>query len=89
MKAGLDGGSQTYQHIQIPLLMPCRYERDTADTQERIYVEREKERADARYQSRRSLILLTRKTLLADHHPQSKSGAALRVHASRLTGFHA
>lgn len=41
MKAGFDGGSQTYQHIQIPLLMPCRYERDTADTRERIYVERE------------------------------------------------
>lgn len=42
MKTGFDGGSQTYQRIQIPLLMPSRYERDTADRRERIYEERER-----------------------------------------------
>lgn len=42
MKTGFDGGSQTYQRIQIPPLMPSRYERDTADRRERIYEERER-----------------------------------------------
>lgn len=42
MKTGFDGGSQTYQCIQIPLLMPSRYERDTADIRERVYEERER-----------------------------------------------
>lgn len=28
---------KSYQHIQIPLLMPCRYGTDTADRWERIY----------------------------------------------------
>lgn len=42
MKTGFDGGSQTYQRIQIPLLMPSRYERDTADIRERVYEERER-----------------------------------------------
>lgn len=31
--------SKSYQCIQIPLLMPCRYEKDTADIWERIYEE--------------------------------------------------
>lgn len=46
MKAGFDGGSQTHQHIQIPLLMPSRYERHTADIWEQIYGKGE--RADRR-----------------------------------------
>lgn len=46
MKAGFDGGSQTHQYIQIPLLMPSRYERHTADIWEQIYGKRE--RADWR-----------------------------------------
>lgn len=41
MKAAFDGGSRTHQHIQIPLLMPSRYERDTADIWEQTYEERE------------------------------------------------
>lgn len=48
MKAGFDGGSQTHQYIQIPLLMPSRYERDTADIWEHIYEERADRQADIR-----------------------------------------
>lgn len=33
--------SKSYQRIQIPLLMPCRYGTDTADIWERIYEEGE------------------------------------------------
>lgn len=65
------------------------WERHCWQTRANLCREREKDRAEAPYQRRWSLILPTRKTLLADHHPQSKSEAALGVHASGLTGFHA